>query len=143
MATTQQRQHEIAAAISTAFVEAYNRNEPDRIDDAVTEDFVCHHMASGSELHGADEYKTRIEDLNAAFSGFSMSEEVLIVDGDMAAGRYRWSGTHEGLFEGIPATGRTVDTTSLTMMRMEGDRMAEMWVYGDGRGLMEQLGIER
>lgn len=143
MATTERKQQDVADGISSAFLEAYNRNEPDRIDDVVTADFVCHHRASGTEIHGAQEYKARIAEMHDAFPDFSMEETELIVDGDMAAGHYRWSGTHEGEFQGIPATGKQVDTTSLTMMRMEGDRMAEMWIYGDGRGLMGQLGIER
>ncbi len=95
----------------------------DRIDDAVTDDFVCHHTAAGVELHGAEEF--------------------LIVDGDMGAGHYRWGGTHDGEFMGMPATDRTVDTTSTTLMRMDGDRMAEMWVYGNNGEVMEQLGVER
>lgn len=109
----------------------------------VTADFVCHHTASGAELHGADGYKPRIEELRTAFSDFRMDEEYLIVDGEMGAGYYRWGGTNDGEFMGMPATGKTVDTHSMSMMRMEGDRLAEMWVYGDNRNLMEQLGIER
>lgn len=142
MATTQRQQRDIADDLSRTFVEAYNENRPDHIDDAVTADFVCHHKASGMEINGAGEYKAQIAEMIEAFSDFAMEEETLIVDGDMASGLYRWTGTHEGEFQGIPATGKQVDTTSLTLIRMENDRVAEMWVYGDGRGLMAQLGIE-
>ena len=142
MATTQSRR-DVASRISQAFVDAYNTGEVDRIDDFVTDDFVCHHTAAAVEINGADEYKERIHELRAGFSDFEMSEEFLVVDGDMGAGHYRWGGTHDGGFMGMPATDRTVDTTNATLMRMDGDRMAEMWVYGNNGEVMEQLGIER
>lgn len=142
MAATAKRQHEIAQEISDAFVEAYNTGDVDRIDEYVTEDFVCHHLAGGGELTGADEYKERIHELRDAFPDLRMSEELLVVDGERGSGHYRWGGTHEGEMAGIPATGKTVDTTSLSLMRIEGERMAEMWVYGDGQGLMRQLGVD-
>jgi steroid delta-isomerase-like uncharacterized protein len=142
MATTQSRR-DVASRISRAFVDAYNTGDLDRIDDVVTADFVCHHTAAGEEIHGADGYKKRIEELRAGFSDFHMTEEVLLVDGDMGAGHYRWGGTHDGEFMGMPATDRTVDTTSVSLMRMDGDRIAEMWIYGANAELMDQLGIER
>lgn len=141
MATTQSRR-DVASRISRAFVDAYNTGDLDLIDDVVTSDFVCHHMAAGQELHGADEYKERIVELREGFSDLEMSEEFLLVDGDMGTGLYRWGGTHDGEFMGMPATDRTVDTSALTMMRMDGDRAAEMWVYGANPELMAQVGIE-
>lgn len=142
MATAQDSFHEAAEAISTAFVEAYNTGDTSLIDDVVTDDFVCHHVAGGQELHGADGYKPRIEELRSAFPDLHMTQDTLIVDGEMGACHYNWTGTHGGEFMGIPATKKQIDTNSLTMMRMDGDKMAEMWVYGDSRGLMEQLGVE-
>lgn len=142
MATTQSRR-DTASRISQVFVDAYNTGEMDLIDDVVTSDFVCHHMAAGEEIDGADEYKERMAELREAFSDLEMSEEFLIVDGEMGAGQYRWGGTHDGEFMGMPATDRTVDTTSLTMIRMDGDRASEMWVYGATPELMGQLGMER
>lgn len=142
MATTRSRR-DVASHISQVFLDAYNTGEPDTIDDVVTPDFVCHHMAAGEEIHGAEAYGERIEELREAFPDFEMSEEFLLVDGEMGAGIYRWSGTHEGEFIGIPATGRSVDTSSGTLMRLDGDRVAEMWVYGAHPELMAQLGIER
>lgn len=140
MATTQQSR-ESAAAVSEAFMAAYNTGDLDRIDEHVTDEFVCHHKASGEEIEGGEAYKGRIAYLREAFPDFEMHEEFILVDGDRCAGHYCWAGTHEGEFQGVPATGTVVETTSAVLMRMEGPKMAEMWVYGDARGLMEQLGV--
>lgn len=141
MATTEQTRVS-AARISDAFLGAYNDGDVDRIDDVVTDDFVCHHLAGGMEIHGAEEYKARVGELRTAFPDFEMTEELFLVDGEYGAGHYRWGGTHEGEFEGIPATGKRVDTTSLSLTRMADGKVAEMWIYGDGRGLMSQLGVD-
>ena len=141
MTTNQQRQHERAERISDAIVQAYNRGEPDRIDDVFSDDFVCH-LTGGGEVHGPDGYKERIEAVRAAFPDFRKEEVFLVVEGDRAAVQYRWHGTHEGEFAGIPATGKRVETTSAALLRMDGDRLAEMWAYSDGETLMQQLGVE-
>ena len=141
MTTSQQRQHERAERISDAIVQAYNRGEPDRIDDVFTDDFVCH-LTGGGEVHGPAGYKDRIEAVRAAFPDFRKEEVFLVVEDDRAAVRYRWHGTHEGEFVGVPPTGKRVETTSAALLRMKGDRLAEMWAYSDGETLMQQLGAE-
>jgi steroid delta-isomerase-like uncharacterized protein len=142
MPTTTQQQRDAAEEISQAFLLAYNMNDPDKIDDVVTDDFVAHHTAEPDVIRGADAYKERITDINEGFSDFHMDQELMIVDGDMGATMYRWTGTHDGEFMNIPATNKQVDTVSLTLSRMEDGKLAELWVYGDTPDLMRQLGIE-
>jgi steroid delta-isomerase-like uncharacterized protein len=140
MATTQERRREEIERISDGIVQAYNRGEPDRVDDVVTDDFVCH-LTGGVDVIGPSAYKDRIRTIRAAFPDFEKTEEALLRDGDMGAVHYRWGGTHEGEFAGVPPTGRRVETTSLALLRFEGGRLAEMWAYGDGETLQKQLGV--
>lgn len=133
---------EVVEEIGEAFLAAYNTGDLDGIDEFVTGDFVCHHLAAGQEIEGGEAYKERIQELREAFPDFEMTEEFLVVEGDRGAGHYRWTGTQDGEFQGIPATGKAVDTTSVTLPRLDGQQLAEMWVYGDSIGLMSQLGLE-
>lgn len=142
MATTQQQQREVATKISDAFVKAYNTGDVSLLERVVTDDFVCHHLPAGIDLNGAKEYAGRIKELRGAFENFELREDFLIVEEDMCAGRYSWGGKHTGTFQGIPPTNETVDTTSVTLMKMDDGKMAEMWVYGDSTGMLKQLGIE-
>lgn len=141
MAATEQHQREIAAGISNAIMAAYNEGAPDLVDGFFTDDFVCH-LTGGGTVEGPEAYKDRIEAMRVAFPDFRKREEALVVDGDQAAVHYRWSGTHEGEFMGIAPTGASVETTSLALLRFEGDQLAEMWAYGDSQTLMQQLGVE-
>lgn len=142
MASTQQQQREAATRISDAFVEAYNTGDTSLIEPVVTDDFVCHHLPAGVDLRGATEYAGRIKEIRGAFENFEMSEELLIVENDMCAGHYRWGGKHTDTFQGIPPTNESVDTTSVTLMKMDDGKMSEMWVYSDSAGMMKQLGID-
>lgn len=143
MSTQRDQNREIAEQISGAFLDAYNTGATGLLDDVVTDDFVCHHLAAGTELHGADGYKPRITELRAAIPDLHMELEEMIVEGDLCAGQFAWGGTHENELLGVPGTGKSIETTSMSLMRMEGDKVAEMWVYGDGRGLQDQLGMDR
>lgn len=142
MVTTQQQQHEMATKISEAFVKAYNTGDTSLIEPIVTDDFVCHHLPAGVDLHGAKEYAGRIKELRGGFDDFEMREDFLVVEDDMCVGRYSWGGKHTGTFQGIPPTNETVDTTSIALMKMDDGKIAEMWVYGDSTGMMKQLGIQ-
>ncbi len=128
--------------LTRAIMEAYNNGEPERLDGFLTDDFVCH-LAGGGVVDGPEAYKQRIHSIRAAFPDFWKTQEFLAVDGDRAAVQYRWGGTHEGEFMGVPPTGNEVETTSAVLLRLEGDRLAEMWLYSDGQSLMQQLGVEQ
>ena len=141
MPSTQQ-QREAAEEISEAFIEAYNTGDTSLIEPVVTDDFVCYNLSEDLELHGASEYAGRIEEIRGAFDDFEMEELLMLVDGDRGANRIRWSGRHTDTFQGIPGTGKEVDTTSVVLSRMEDGKLAEMWVYNDTMGFMRQLGID-
>lgn len=142
MSSVENKSGERATQIDAAIVEAYNTGDVDALDEYLSDDFVCHHVAAGVEITGVPEFKERILQLREAFPDFEMTGEFLVADGDRGAGHYRWQGTHDGEFQGIPATGRSVETTSASLFRMDGDRLAETWVYGDTMGLLGQLGVE-
>lgn len=142
MSVTTKQQREFARGISRAFLLAYSTADPDKIDDVVTDDFIAHHTGAEGDFLGAEGYKARIEELTSAFPDCEMNEVVLLVDGEYAAGLYHWTGTHEGEFLGTPATGKTVTTKRLTLVRIEAGKAAEMWVYVDTSGILRQLGVE-
>jgi len=79
----------------------------------------------------------------AAFlDGFSdLHNEILLIlaEGDLVAAHQRWTGTHDGSFLEIPATGRRVEFTSTAVLRIEGDLIAEAWDESDMLGLTHQL----
>jgi steroid delta-isomerase-like uncharacterized protein len=59
--------------------------------------------------------------------------------GDRVAVQWVATGTHTGSPPGLPATGRRLELSGLTLVRLAGDRIAEGWDDYDYDGLMRLL----
>ena len=62
-------------------------------------------------------------------------------DGDKAAWRDRFTGTHQGELMGIPATGRKVDVSGMSMGEVRSGKAYRHWSVLDNMGMMQQLGV--
>jgi predicted ester cyclase len=67
--------------------------------------------------------------------------ETQLADGDLVANRGVFTGTHQGEFMGVPATGKQVTVQFMDLWRLENGQAVENWVRLDMLGLMTQLGI--
>lgn len=61
-------------------------------------------------------------------------------EGDRVVCRWRATGTHRGEFMGIPPTGRGVEFEGLTLLRFQGERLAELWTQYDAFRILGQIG---
>ena len=77
----------------------------------------------------------------SAFPDLKITHEHLIAEGDMVGGRFTLTGTHQGDFAGIPATGNQVSVTGHDFARLTGGKVVEHWVEMDTLGMMQQLGV--
>lgn len=65
----------------------------------------------------------------------------VLVSGDKAVARVRATGTHQGEFLGMAATGKRVDVQLIDITRFGDDGLArEHWGVFDALALMQQLG---
>ena len=67
----------------------------------------------------------------------------LVVDGDRAAARLRYTGTHTGDLAGMPATGRRFHYAGAAFFTALDGRLTSAWVLGDLEGLRRQLAGDR
>lgn len=80
--------------------------------------------------------------LRQAFPDLHVSVEDMIGEGDTVAARTLMTGTHQGAFFGIPATGRSIAVQGIDIVRFDGDGMiVEHWAVSDNLGMMQQLGV--
>lgn len=56
---------------------------------------------------------------------------------------FRWTfhGKHSGEFMGIPATGKELALTGISIIRMRGGKIVEGWDGYDALGMLRQLGV--
>ena len=63
------------------------------------------------------------------------------MDGDKGVARLRFTGTHEGDFMGVPASGKRVDVQLIDITRFGDDGLAhEHWGVMDALAMMQQVG---
>ena len=77
-----------------------------------------------------------------AFPDLRMDPEDVLASGDKVVARVRATGTHEGEFMGMPATGKSVDVQLIDIMRFSEDGLVrEHWGVVDMLAMMQQLGV--
>ena len=75
-----------------------------------------------------------------AFPDCRLELSNVVTQGDRVATMYTFRATHRGEFMGVPATGRRVEITGMTILRFVGDRCVERWDVADMLSLMQQIG---
>ena len=95
----------------------------------------------GEAIHGRDGFKGFVTYLRSAFPDlrFELAEEVS--DEEQVATRFILRMTHQGEWLGIPATGRAVTLPGMDLFRIVDGKIAEVRVFYDTLGLMQQLGV--
>lgn len=76
----------------------------------------------------------------AAFPDSRLAVHDTVAEGDRVAMRYTFTGTHRGDFMGVPASGKSVTLTGITILRMAGGKCVERWSEADFLGLYRQIG---
>ncbi len=74
-----------------------------------------------------------------AFPDLHLSVDELIADEDKVFCRSTMTGTHDGEYKGIPATGRHVSAESAEVFRIAEGRFVGYWCLTNVAGLMRQL----
>jgi steroid delta-isomerase-like uncharacterized protein len=128
-------------AIARRGYEAINQNNPEALDEVAAPDLTDHDPAPG-QAPGLEGVKQWFSSMHTAFPDFRMNVEDMIAEGDKVVARVRLSGTHQGEFMGIDATGNRVTIKGIDILRINADgKIMERWGNFDDLGMMQQLGV--
>jgi steroid delta-isomerase-like uncharacterized protein len=94
------------------------------------------------ELRAPDTYGAWFANLFAAVPDFRMEILELVVEGEKAAVRWRATGTFDGdaRFEGMLATGASIDITGFDLLTVREGRIQRNDAYLNGNEMAQQLG---
>ena len=124
-----------------AFLEdVINQGRLERANDLVKEDFVELDPLPG-QVQGREGLKAVIHALRSAFPDMHWVVNEMVAEGQKVVTRFVWTGTHRGVFLGIPPTGRNVEVKGVVIDRLEDGKMADSRILMDTMGLMQQLGV--
>jgi len=125
--------------IRRVFEEAVNQRKFEVFDELFAPTYVNHNMPT--PVPGPEGMKMVIGMFINAFPDFRVDVTDVVADGDYLSSYGRFSGTHQGDFQGIPATGKQIDATYVDIWRVEEGKLIENWVNIDTMGMMKQLGV--
>jgi steroid delta-isomerase-like uncharacterized protein len=112
----------------------------DGFGDLLADDFVEHEETPGLEPT-KEGVKQFFHMYRAAFPDLRMEPQDVVASGDKVVARARATGTNQGEFMGMPATGKSVDVQLIDIIRFGDDGLArEHWGVFDALGMMQQLG---
>ena len=69
----------------------------------------------------------------------SVMIETMVASGDKVAASFVYSGTHQGVYLGVPPTGRKLRFTSCDIFAVKGGMIVEHWGMGDIAGTLAQM----
>ena len=70
-----------------------------------------------------------------------MTPQLFVEDENAVAMEAIYTGTHRGVFNGYPPTGKSFRLKIVVMFRFDGDRIASESIYLDYASQLQQLGI--
>jgi steroid delta-isomerase-like uncharacterized protein len=119
---------------------AINSGDFDAIDQIVAANFTEHETMDPRLPAGREGVKALFRMLRQAMPDAAMTPEDMIAEGDRVAIRVVMSGTQNGEFMGIPASGKHVEITVMDLMRIQNNQIAEHWGVSDMLAMMTQIG---
>lgn len=108
------------------------------VDELFAEDFALHF--SGYPVMDREGFKLLIGAFRTGFPDLTVSLEDQVVEGNKVTNRVTIRGTHQGDFNGVPASGKSIEVPAINTMRIEGGKIHEIWGLPDVLGLMMQIG---
>jgi steroid delta-isomerase-like uncharacterized protein len=126
-------------ALARSFFRMMELGDPGMADDIVAADYY-NHDAPDPNI-GSEGVKAGVIRFKKAFPDAQVEIAFQVAEGDKVVSRYSWSGTHQGDFYGIPATGKQVHWTATITFRIVDGKIREAWYNVDRWRLMQQLGV--
>ncbi|MCR6490774.1 ester cyclase [Amycolatopsis sp. OK19-0408] len=104
------------------------------------EDAVDHDPAPG-QARGRDGFRDFFRTLFNAFPDAHLEPATLVADDDHVCLAYTLTGTHQGEFQGVAATGKEIEVRGVQIGRFENGQIVERWGSTDELGILRQLGV--
>lgn len=92
------------------------------------------YIGEQKEFKGVDEYKRIVAEFRKLVTDFHTELVDVIEQGDKIAFSFQTSGKHNG---------QPIRFAGVNIVRFEGDRITEDWLYYDATGLAAKLGLKR
>ena len=90
---------------------------------------------------GSQEIARYAAEVHTGFPDFKLEVNEAVQEGNLLVTHWTCTGTHQGEFQGMPATGNRIKITGMGLVRIENGKVVEEQVYFDRLTMLEQLGV--
>ena len=129
----------------TMYETVWNKIINDRQIDLINEDSFDKDVAaiatSGGDIIGLENFKNYYNNYLTGFSDAEFTIVDIFGQGDKMVKHWNFKGTHDGDFFGVPATGKLVDISGTTLIKMKDGKIAAEQDYMDFLSFYTQLGL--
>ena len=131
-------QEQNKALAKRAFEELLSKGRFELAEQLYAKDFVNHGIHRDISF---DEDQAALKGWHEAFPDVVIVPEKLIAEGDLVTIYWIARGTNTGAGNGLPATGKKVEQSGITIWRIVNGKIKEEWSAFDQLSLMQQLGL--
>ena len=129
----------------TMYETVWNKVINDREIDLINEDSfdkdVTALATSGGDIIGLENFKNYYNNYLTGFSDAEFTIVDIFGQGNKMVKHWNFKGTHDGDFFGVPATGKSVDISGTTLIKMKDGKIAAEQDYMDFLSFYTQLGL--
>jgi predicted ester cyclase len=128
-------------ALMLSAVEDWNKGSNKFFMENSVPDYA-YYPAGISKPMSREEVDKNFPALVKGFPDMRFTIEELVAEGDKLATRFSYTGTHQGEYMGIPATGKKIEVSGIIISLIKNGKFVEDREQTDALGMMQQLGIE-
>lgn len=123
------------------FDEVWSKGRLELTDELLAPDFVGRPGGFGEPFRGPDGAKEFVTRLRDGFPDITFDVESIIGEDEYVAARWVATGTHDGEFMGVEASGRPVKFGGMTVLRFDDGLIREGWTQLDALTMLRQVGV--
>jgi C-1 hydroxylase len=117
-------------------IELWNKHDMNAFFEVLAPEYIEHLPIGDISLEYLKKYARTFF---TAFPDIKITVKEMVAEGDKVAVLVNWKATHKGVYIGIPATGKKIDTTVAMIIKIREGKWVEFWNVTDIR-LAQQLG---
>ncbi len=127
--------------IASRFIQVWGNGSLDIISELAAPSFTVLYPIFPRVFQGSESFKQMMVMFRAAFPDSSLKVEEIFGEGDKVVVRWTFSGTHQGSLMKIPASGKKVSWTGITIYKIIKGKVVEERGEEDFVGFLRQAGV--
>ena len=126
--------------LMSRFVEFINTANAQLANELINSDAKFYVPGQPEPMRGPAGYLAIIGMMRNGFPDIQWTLEEMVAENDKVAARFIMKGTHQGVFFGVPPTGKSIKVQAMNLYRLSNGQITEEYGQPDLLGLLQQIG---